>query len=71
MPEITHRPDKSGVMRQIVSPEHLRAILRQDHESLKRPSWFGPNDEWDVGPDEPDEVCDSRTGESDDWGCAP
>lgn len=56
MPQITHVPDtdENGVsyMRQIVTPDDLRAILNADGDDHEPPIDFGPLDEWDVALDE-------------------
>ena len=49
MSQITHEKDDDGNMRQIVSAETLRKILRKDGDTLAKPKWFGAKDEWDVG----------------------
>lgn len=47
--EITHAPSpETGELRQIVSPQRLTEILRASGDTLDRPDWFGPNDEWEV-----------------------
>jgi hypothetical protein len=46
--QITHQPDENGVMRQIVTPQTLRAVLDEAGDDYTRPSDFGPEDEWDV-----------------------
>lgn len=52
--EITHRKDPdTGYLVQIVSPERLREILDEDGDSYDRPSWFGPEDQWDVEEEDP------------------
>lgn len=52
MRQITHVPDVDDngqpYMRQVVSAEVLRRVLRQAGETLARPSDFGPRDEWIV-----------------------
>lgn len=51
MSQVTHVYDhETGRMRQIVPPETLRQILRDDGDTLDRPAGWGPDDEWDVGP---------------------
>ena len=45
--EITHRQE-DGRMVQVVTPERLTEILREQGESLAKPKDFGPNDEWCV-----------------------
>ncbi len=47
--QITHQPDERGIMRQIVSPATLRAVLDEDGDDYDQPKDFGPDDEWDVG----------------------
>lgn len=49
MSQITHQPDETGVMRQIVNAETLRRILDESGDDYSRPNDFGPDDEWDVG----------------------
>jgi len=50
--EITHRLDpETRQYRQIVSPAHLRRILRRYGDDLARPQGFTDDDEWDVGED--------------------
>lgn len=45
--EITHRTDRTtGRLVQQVSPARLREILLTDGESLDRPKWLRPDDEW-------------------------
>lgn len=47
MAEITHIDD-GGRMRQIVTPQRLTQLLREQGESLDRPADFGQDDEWQV-----------------------
>jgi hypothetical protein len=47
-----HTPDGRPYLRQVVSPDELRRILRRDRESLERPKDFGPDDEWNL-PNDP------------------
>lgn len=69
MPEITHR-NEDGRMVQIVTPERLTEILREQGESLSRPSDFGPKDEWEVGGVLACCVCGTDIDpESDDYEC--
>jgi hypothetical protein len=47
---ITHQKDAdTGHYRQIVTGSELRRLLRRDGDSLKRPTWFSSEDEWDTG----------------------
>jgi len=52
MGEITHRTDEDGILRQIVPPRALRAVLDAEGSDYSRPDWLAADDEWDVG-DEP------------------
>lgn len=48
MTEITH--EKEGeTYKQIVSPQRLISILREQGDNLSRPKYFAPGDEWRTG----------------------
>ena len=49
MAQITHMPDDDGRYVQVVTPAELRAVLDAEGSDYSRPSWLGPDDEWDVG----------------------
>lgn len=51
MAQITHEPDRNGVIRQIVSAATLREVLDAEGSDYDRPEDFGPGDEWDVDAD--------------------
>lgn len=48
MTEITHKHN-GKYYKQTVSPEQLISILREQEESLSRPRYFIPGDEWRTG----------------------
>lgn len=50
MPQVTHRIqiNESGesYFKQVVSPEVLTRILQENGDTLDKPVYFGPLDEW-------------------------
>ena len=49
MSETTHEVDpETKKYVQVVTARRLREVLRASGDTLTRPSWFGPEDEWDV-----------------------
>ena len=53
MPQITHKADETGRLVQVVTPAQLRLQLDIDGDNDTRPEYFGPDDEWQVGPATP------------------
>lgn len=52
MSQITHvRDPETGALRQVVTAEELRRILRRAGDSLSRPTDFTEDDEWCVRPE--------------------
>ena len=46
MPEITHRQDGDGTMRQIVCAARLREVLAESGDTTERPVDWRTDDEW-------------------------
>lgn len=52
--EVTHHyDDNTGRYMQVVTPALLRRILDEDGSDYSPSVHFAPNDEWDIGEDEP------------------
>lgn len=62
MAQITHQPDKAGILRQIVSPAELRRVLRDNGDDYKRDRTVVWITEWEVvSLDDDGEIGEARS----------